>query len=52
VPEYGADGWYFRLGGVISEAPETRPAEDVIFEMVAAKRAEFILPNGTLAKAL
>lgn len=52
VPEYGDAGWYFRLAGVVSEAPGARPAKDVIFEMVAADRAEFILPNGKLVKAL
>jgi hypothetical protein len=52
VPEYGPAGWYFRLGGVVSEAPGPRKPEEVIFEMVAADRAEFILSNGTLAKAL
>jgi hypothetical protein len=52
VPEFGQAGWYFRLGGVISEAPGARPAEDVILEMITADRAEFIQPDGTLAKAL
>jgi hypothetical protein len=52
VPEFGQAGWYFRLAGVISEAPGARAAEDVIFEMVTADRAEFIQPNGTLARAL
>jgi hypothetical protein len=52
VPEYGPKGWYFRLGGVVSEAPGPRSPDEVIFEMVAADRAEFILPNGTLAKVL
>jgi hypothetical protein len=52
VPEWRESGWYFRLGGVISEAPEPRAPEDVLFEMVAADRAEFILPNGRLAKVL
>jgi hypothetical protein len=49
VPEFGPAGWYFRLGGVISESPGPRPPEDVIFEMVAADRAEFIHADGTLA---
>jgi hypothetical protein len=52
IPEFGQDGWYFRLGGVISEAPDARQAGEVIFDMVAADRAEFIQPNGTLAKML
>ena len=52
VPEYRDTGWYFRLGGVISEAPEARAPEDVLFEMVAADRAEFILPDGRIAKIL
>lgn len=52
VPEFGPTGWYFRLGGIITEAPGPRPAEDVIFEMVAADRAEFIQPDGKLAKML
>jgi len=50
VPEFGPDGWYFRLGGVISESPGPRAPEDVIFEMVAADRAEFIHTDGTLAQ--
>jgi hypothetical protein len=52
APEFGASGWYFRLVGVVSEAPDARPAEDVLFEMVAADRANFILPDGKLAKVL
>jgi hypothetical protein len=52
VPEFGSGGWYFRLGGVISEAPGPRASEDVIFEMIVAERAEFINQDGTLAKVL
>ena len=52
VPEFGQAGWYFRLGGVVSEAPGPRSPEEVILEMVVADRAEFIYPDGTLAKLL
>lgn len=52
VPEFGRAGWYFRLAGVVSEAPGPREPDAVIFEMVIAERAEFIQPDGTLAKAL
>lgn len=52
VPEFGRQGWYFRLGGVVSEEPGPREPNEVIFEMVIADRADFILPDGTLAKAL
>lgn len=48
VPEFGSGGWYFRLAGVISEAPGPRAPEDVIFDMVAADRAEFIREDGRL----
>ena len=52
VPEYREGAWTWRLGGVISEATEERPPEEVIFEMIVAHRAEYIQPNGTLAKIL
>jgi hypothetical protein len=52
VPEYGESSWYFRLGGVISQATEERPPEEVLIEMVVAHRAEFIQPDGRLAKIL
>jgi hypothetical protein len=52
VPEFGETGWCFRLGGVVSEAPEPRAPEKVIFDMVIADRAEFIQFDGTLAKML
>jgi hypothetical protein len=37
---------------VVSEAPGPRDPEDVLLEMVVADRAEFILPDGKLAKML
>lgn len=52
VPEYGKAGWFFRLGGVVSEAPGPRPADEVLIEMVVAERAEFIQPDGKVAKIL
>lgn len=52
VPEYGEAGWYFRLGGVVSEAPGPRPADEVIIEMVVADRAEFIQSDGVVAKII
>lgn len=52
VPEYRDTGWYFRLGGVVSEAPGPRPAEEVLLEMVVADRAEFIQEDGKIAKML
>ena len=48
VPDYANGQWKWRLGGVISEATEERPPEQVIFEMVVAHRAEHILPDGKL----
>jgi hypothetical protein len=50
VPEFRESGWYFRLGGVVSEAPGPRAPEEVLLEMVIADRAEFIEPDGTIAK--
>jgi hypothetical protein len=50
VPEYENREWVFRLGGVISEAQDERPPEQVIFESVVAHRAEYILPDGRIAK--
>jgi len=50
VPDYREGGWTWRLGGVISQATQERPPEEVIFEMVVAHRAEYIQPDGTLAK--
>jgi hypothetical protein len=52
VPNYRDGAWVWRLGGVISQATEERPPEEVIFEMVVAHRAEYIQPDGTLAKSL
>lgn len=52
VPDFNQAGWYLRLGGVVSEAPAPRAPDEVIFDMVAADRAEFIQPDGTLAKSL
>lgn len=52
VPLYRNGAWIWRLGGVISQATEERPPEEVILEMVVAHRAEYIQPDGTLAKSL
>jgi len=52
VPVYRDGAWIWRLGGVISQATEESPPDDVIFEMVVAHRAEYIQPDGTLAKIL
>jgi hypothetical protein len=52
VPEFRDNAWYFRLGGVISQATDERPAEEVLFEMIVAHRAEFIQPDGRLARIL
>lgn len=52
VPLYREGAWIWRLGGVISQATEERHPEEVIFEMVVAHRAEYIQPDGTLAKNL
>jgi hypothetical protein len=52
VPDFRGDAWTWRLGGVISQATEERPPEKVLIEMVVAHRAEYILTDGTLAKAL
>ena len=40
----------FRLGGVVTEAPGPRVPEDVLLEMVVAKRAEFTQADGRVAK--
>lgn len=52
VPDFRDGTWYFRLGGVITQATDERPPEEVLFEMVIAHRAEFIQLGGTLAKIL
>jgi hypothetical protein len=52
VPDFRAGEWMWRLGGVIAQATEERPPEEVLVEMVVAHRAEYILPDGTLAKML
>ena len=52
VPLYRDGAWTWRLGGVISQATEERPPDEVIFEMIVAHRAEHIQPDGTLAKSL
>jgi len=52
VPLYRGGAWIWRLGGVISQATEERPPDEVIFEMVVAHRAEYIQPDGTLSKML
>lgn len=52
VPLYYDSAWTWRLGGVISQATEERRPEEVIFEFVVAHRAEYIQPDGTLAKSL
>jgi hypothetical protein len=52
VPVYRDGAWSWRLGGVISQAIEERPPDEVMFEMVVAHRAEYIQPEGKLAKSL
>jgi hypothetical protein len=52
VPDFRDGVWAWRLAGVISQATEERPPEAVLIEMVVANRAEYIQPDGTLAKAL
>ena len=52
IPDFRDGEWSWRLGGVISQAPSERPPNDVLFESVVAHRAEYILPDGTLAKLL
>ncbi len=50
VPDFQQGEWRWRLGGVISQAPEERPAEAVLFESVVCHRAEYIQPDGSLAR--
>jgi hypothetical protein len=50
IPDFRDGAWFWRLGGVISQAPCERPPEDVLFESVVSHRVEYILPDGTLAK--
>lgn len=45
IPDYRDGAYHWRLGGVISEA---RASE--ILESVVSHRAEYILPDGRLAK--
>lgn len=52
VPDFRDGAWAWRLGGVISQAQPERPADEVLFESVVAHRAEYILPDGTLARSL
>ena len=52
VPDYRDGVWVWRLGGVIAQATEERPPDEVLIEMVVAHRAEYIHVNGTLAKML
>jgi hypothetical protein len=52
VPDFREGVWKWRLGGVIVQAPEERPPENVLVEMVVAHRAEYIQADGTLAKSL
>jgi hypothetical protein len=52
IPDFRDGAWSWRLGGVISQATEERPPEAVLIEMVVAHRAEYIRPDGTLAKML
>jgi hypothetical protein len=52
VPDFRDGTWKWRLGGVLVQAPEERPSEDVLVEMVVAHRAEYIQADGTLAKSL
>lgn len=51
APEH--DGkWYWRLVGIVVQAPEERPPEKVLYESVIAHRAEYIQPDGRLNKRL
>lgn len=52
VPDFRDGGWMWRLGGVIAQATEERPPDEVLVEMVVAHRAEYIQADGTLAKML
>jgi hypothetical protein len=52
VPDFQEGAWAWRLGGVIVQAPDERPAEEVLVEMVVAHRAQYIQGDGTLAKSL
>ena len=52
VPDFRDGAWMWRLGGVITQATEERPPEEVLVEMVVAHRAEYIQADGTLAKSL
>jgi hypothetical protein len=52
VPDFRDGEWRWRLGGVIAQATEERPPDQVLIEMVVAQRAEYIHANGTLAKML
>lgn len=52
IPDFRDDAWFWRLGGVVSQAPPGRTPEDVLFESVISHRAEYILPDGTLARLL
>jgi hypothetical protein len=52
VPDFQNGEWTWRLGGVIAQAPKPRPPDEVLVEMVVAHRAEYIQPDGSLAKLL
>jgi hypothetical protein len=52
VPDFRDGAWMWRLGGVIAQATEERPPDEVLVEMVVAHRAEYIQADGTLAKML
>jgi hypothetical protein len=52
VPDFRDSEWTWRLGGIIAQATEERPPNEVLVEMVVAHRAEYIQPDGTLAKLL
>jgi hypothetical protein len=52
VPDFRDGEWFWRLGGVISQAPGDRKPEDVWLESVVCHRAEYIQPDGTIARAL
>jgi hypothetical protein len=52
VPDFREGVWKWRLGGVIAQATEERPPDQVLIEMVVAHRAEYIQTNGTLANLL
>jgi hypothetical protein len=43
IPDFRDGAWFWRLGGVISQAPDERPAKNVLFEsvVIASRRIYF-----------